>query len=234
MIDKTVALEEALAGIQDGAVIMFGGFGSPGAPHTLIDALLRLELRGLTVIKNEANEPGIGVSRLIEAGQVSKVILTHLGLNSVVIEMMNKGEVEVEFYPQGIFAEKIRCGGSGLYGFLTDIGVDTIIKDNKRVIEFEGKELIIEPALRADVALLHACKADRMGNLLYRKTARNFNPLMAQAADLVIAEAIEVVETGSLDPDGIHTPCAFVDRVVDLGGKLSNAYGVMQHHVIQA
>ena len=112
--------------------------------------------------------------------------------------------------------------------------MDTIIKDNKQLVDFQGKELIIEPALRADVALLHACKADRMGNLLYQKTAQNFNPLMAMAADLVIAEAIEVVEPGSLDPDTIHTPCAFVDRVVDLGGKLSNAYGVMEHHVYQA
>lgn len=234
MLDKTISLEQALSGIEDGAVIMVGGFGMPGAPATLIDNLLKRKKKNLTIIKNEANEPGMGVSKLAEAGQVSRIVLSHLGLNSTVIAMMNQGRIEVDFYPQGILAEKIRCGGAGFPGFLTDIGLDTIIRENKEVITFQGKEAILEPALRADVALVHARKADRMGNLVYEKTARNFNPLMAMAADLVIAEIVEVVDTGSLDPDEIHTPCAFVDRVVDLGGSLTPEYGVMKHHVRQA
>ncbi len=234
MLDKTMPLAEALADIRDGAVIMVGGFGMPGAPTMLLGELLRRGVRDLTIIKNEANEPGMGVSLLIEAGLVSRIVLSHLGLNSVVIGMMHRGEVEVEFHPQGILAEKIRCGGAGLPGFLTDIGVDTIIRDTRQVMEFQGREVIVEPSLRADVALLHAARADRLGNLVYARTARNFNPLMAQAADLVIAEAVRVVETGDLDPDQVHTPCAFVDRVVDLGGALTDAYKVMEHHVRQA
>ena len=234
MLDKTAPITEALAGVQDGATIMFGGFGLPGAPLTLIRELLRLAPRNLTIIKNEANEPGIGVSLLAEAGLVSRIVLSHLGLNSTVIDMMNRGELDVEFHPQGVLAEKIRCGGAGLPGFLMDIGVDTIIRDNRKVMEYQGRDVIVEPGLRADVALIHAAKADRLGNLVYEKTARNFNPLMAQAADLVVAEAVTVVETGELDPDCVHTPCAFVDRIVDLGGVLPNEYGVLKHHVRKA
>lgn len=232
--DVSEVMARALEGVQDHATIMVGGFGMPGAPAALLDALLTLNRKHLTIIKNEANEPGMGVSRLIEAGQVDRIVLSHLGLNSVVIEMMNRGEVAVEFHPQGILAEKIRCGGAGLPGFLTDIGVDTIIADQRQVMEFQGRQVIVEPGLRADVALLHAHTADRLGNLVYARTARNFNPLMAQAADLVIVEALHVVETGSLDPDAIHTPCAFVDRVVDLGGQATDSYRIMEHHVRQA
>ncbi len=234
ILDKTVGIRDALADIRDGATVMVGGFGMPGAPIALIDALLDLGRGNLTIIKNEANEPGMGVSRLAEAGLVSRIILSHLGLNSVVIEMMNKGEIEIEFFPQGILAEKIRCGGAGLPGFLTDIGMDTIIREGKEIIEFQGRQVMVEPSLRADVALVHARRADRLGNLVFEKTAYNFNPLMATAADLVIAEALEVVDTGRLDPDQIHTPCAFVDRVVDLGGQPTAAYKVMEHHVSQA
>lgn len=234
MLDKTVALADALDSIGDGATIMVGGFGMPGMPAVLVDALLELGRRDLTIIKNEANEPGMGISKLAEAGLVSKIVLSHLGLNSAVIEMMNNGEVEVEFYPQGILAEKIRCGGAGLPGFLTDVGLDTIIRKDKQIIEFQGREAIVEPSLRADVALIHAHTADRLGNLVYAKTARNFNSLMALAADLVVAEALNVVDTGGIDPDLIHTPCAFVDRVVDLGGEPTAAYQVMEHHVRQA
>lgn len=234
MLDKTVPLAGALEDIKDGATIMVGGFGMPGAPAVLIDELLRLAPRNLTIIKNEANEPGMGISLLAEAGLVSRIVLSHLGLNSVIIEMMNKGDIEVEFHPQGILAEKIRCGGAGLPGFLTDIGVDTIISENRQTIQFQGRSVIVEPSLRADVALLHARKADRLGNLVFEKTARNFNPLMAQAADMVVVEALEVVDTGSIDPDHVHTPCAFVDRIVNLAGKHSAAYRVMEHHVIQA
>jgi len=172
----------------------------------------------------------MGISRLIEAQRVKRIIISHLGLNSVVIGMKNRQEVEVEFYPQGILAEKIRAGGAGLIGILTDIGIDTIIRENKQVIELDGHEALIEPALRADVALIHAAIADRAGNLVYAKTARNFSPLMAMAANRVIVEAERVVEIGEIPPDQIHTPAAFVDHVVALG-TLSSAYEVLEHHV---
>ena len=233
MTDKRVSLAACLEGVRDGQTIMVGGFGLPGTPVTLVEALLASGAGDLTLIKNEANEPGMGVSRLIEAGRVKKIVLSHLGLNSVVIDMMNRGEVAVEFHPQGILAEKIRCGGAGLPAFLSDIGVETIIREDRDTVVHQGREYIVEPGLRADVALVHAHRADHLGNLAYRGTARNFNPLMAQAADLVIAEAVHVCPAGGLEPDHVHTPAAFVDRVLDLGGVLPEGYQVLEHHVVQ-
>jgi acetate CoA/acetoacetate CoA-transferase alpha subunit len=230
MIDKTATLEQALAPVKDGASIMVGGFGVPGTPFTLIDGLLAGGAGRLTLIKNEANEDHMGLSKLIEAGRAERLFTSHLGLNQTVIAIMNRGGIQVDFYPQGILAEKIRAGGAGLFGFLTDIGIDTILREKKRVIEFEGREVIVEPALRADVALIHAAKGDRHGNLVYEKSARNFNPIMALAADLVIAEVEQLVETGAIEPDEVHTPGAFVDRVVVVE-KLSAEYGILEHHV---
>ncbi len=231
-IDKVSSMDEALAGIGNRQRIMVGGFGVPGTPFILIDALLEKGLGDLTVIKNEANEDGMGISKLIESGAVKKLITSHLGLNSTVISMMNRKEVAVDFYPQGILAEKIRAGGAGLAGILTDIGIDTIIRKDKEEIQVDGQKVLVEKALRADVALIHAARADKVGNLVYEKSARNFNPLMATAADLVIAEAEEVVDTGEINPDDIHTPAAFVDRVVPIE-KLTQEYGVLQSHVVQ-
>ena len=230
MIDKTVSLTKSLAGLRDGAVIMVGGFGVPGTPFTLIDGLLAQGAGRLTLIKNEANEDHMGLSKLLEAGRAEKIITSHLGLNATAIAMMNRGEIEVEFYPQGILAEKIRAGGAGLFGFLTDIGLDTILRDKKRVMEIDGREAIFEPALRADVALIHAARGDRFGNLTYEKSARNFNPVMATAADLVIAEVEALVEVGEIDPDQVHTPGAFVDRVVVIE-EFSSEYGILERHV---
>jgi acetate CoA/acetoacetate CoA-transferase alpha subunit len=230
MIDKTISLDRALETLADGATVMVGGFGVPGTPFILIDALLDLGVRDLTLIKNEANEDHMGLSKLIEAGRARKLITSHLGLNATVIGIMNQGDIEVEFYPQGILAEKIRAGGSGLYGFVTDIAIDTILKDDKRLVEVDGRELIFEPALRADLALIHAAKGDRYGNLVYTKSARNFNPVMAAAAELVVAEVEELVEVGDLDPDQVHTPGAFVDRVVAID-ELTSEYGILWHHV---
>lgn len=230
MIDKSTALEAALAGIHDGAIIMVGGFGVPGTPFRLIDGLLDQGARELTLIKNEANEDHMGLSKLIEAGRVKKLITSHLGLNATAIALMNQGAIEVDFFPQGILAEKIRAGGAGLAGILTDIGIDTILAERKQRITLDGREFIVEPSLRADVALLHADRGDRFGNLIYCKSARNFNPIMATAADLVIAEVEQLVEPGALDADRIHTPGAFVDRVVLLTA-LTAEYGILQHHV---
>ena len=231
MIDKNCSIENIRSRFKDSMTVMVGGFGVPGTPFTLIDALLATGASDLTLIKNEANEDHMGLSKLIEAGRCKKIITSHLGLNATVIGFMNRGEIEVDFYPQGILAEEIRAGGAGLFGFLTDIGIDTILSDKKQMVTINGREVIAEPALRADVALIHAAVADHSGNLVYEKSARNFNPLMATAADTVIAEVERVVETGSLDPDQIHTPGAFVDYLVEIK-ELTQEYGILAHHVI--
>jgi len=231
VIDKCIPIEKALENLRDGDCVMVGGFGVPGTPFTLINGLLERGTSGLTLIKNEANEDGMGISKLIEAGRARKLICSHLGLNATVIGMMNRNEIEVEFYPQGILAEKIRAGGAGLIGILTDIGMDTILKEKKRYIEINGQRAIFEPALRADVALIHAYMADPLGNLVYRKSARNFNPLMATAGDTVIAEVEKIVDIGDLDPEHVHTPGAFVDHVVVIE-KITSEYGVLKHHAL--
>jgi acetate CoA/acetoacetate CoA-transferase alpha subunit len=231
MLDKSTTVQNALKSIADGSTIVFGGFGVPGTPFTLIDGLIDLGVKGLTLVKNEANEDGMGLSKLIERGRVKKLITSHLGLNATVVGMMNRGEIEVEFYPQGILAEKIRAGGAGLLGILTDIGVGTILEKNKEILTINGRQAIFEPALRATAALVHAAKADKFGNLVYEKSARNFNPAVATAADLVIAETEELVEVGELDPDHIHTPGAFVDHIVALG-NLTKEYGILERHVL--
>jgi acetate CoA/acetoacetate CoA-transferase alpha subunit len=231
MIDKTCLIENIRMRFKDGMTVMVGGFGVPGTPFTLIDALLEDGASGLTLIKNEANEDHLGLSRLIEAGHAKKLITSHLGLNATVIGMMNRAEIEVEFYPQGILAEKIRAGGAGLFGILTDIGIDTILAQNKESISVNGQRVVIEPALRADVALIHAAAADPFGNLVYEKSARNFNPAMATAAGTVIVEAERLVAAGELEPDAIHTPGGFVDHVMVLD-ELSDEYGILEHHVL--
>jgi acetate CoA/acetoacetate CoA-transferase alpha subunit len=231
VIDKRTSTEEALQRVRDGDRIMVGGFGVPGTPFTLINGLLEKGIRELTLIKNEANEDGMGLSRLIEAGRARKVICSHLGLNATVIGMMNRNEIEVEFYPQGILAEKIRAGGTGLRGILTDIGLNTILEQEKQSFKLEGQRVLVEPALRADVALIHARMADHFGNLVYEKSARNFNPVMATAANVVIAEVEEIVEAGDLDPELVHTPGAFVDHVVVIE-EITPEYGVLKHHAL--
>jgi len=231
VIDKRTSVEKALERVFDGARIMVAGFGVPGTPFSLINGLLEKGTRGLTLIKNEANEDGMGLSRLIEAGRARKLICSHLGLNATVIGMMNRNEIEVEFYPQGILAEKIRAGGAGLMGILTDIGVDTILTENKQCIEIDGQRVLVEPVLRADVALIHASLADPFGNLVYEKSARNFNPLMAAAADIVVAEVEAIVDTGDLDPEHVHTPGAFVDHVVVME-EVTSEYGILEHHAL--
>ncbi len=230
MRSKISTPEDLRAHFRSGQTIMVGGFGVPGTPFCLLDILLESGVTGLTLIKNEANEAGMGVSTLIEAGRVKKLAISHLGLNAVAVAMMNRGEIELEFFPQGILAEKIRAGGAGLFGFLTDIGIDTIIRENKQVITLDGRPLILEPALRADIALIHAGVGDPEANLVYEKSARNFNPLMATAADTVIAEVERIVDTGALAPDAVHTPGAFVDHLLFID-RLTEAYGVLKHHV---
>ena len=214
--DKTTTLEAAVAHVEDGATIMLGGFGVPGTPFTLIRELARQGQKDLTIIKNDANETGMGVDHLLANGQVSRLITTHIGLNRRAIEMFNAGEIEVEFCAQGILAERIRAGGAGLAAILTDIGINTELASGKQVVEIGGKPALVETALRADVALIHAGRSDTFGNLGYVATARNFSPLMAMAAHLVIAEAEAVLPLGDITADSVHTPGPFVDHVVAL------------------
>ena len=166
---------------------------------------------------------------IIENGQVDKLVTSHIGLNKNVINMMNSGQIEVEFYPQGILAEKIRIAGSGCYGFLSDIGIDTELTDPSELIQWNGKTLKIESALNADFALIHAAKADLYGNLIYSASGINFSPLMAMAADHVIVETPNLLTPGDLQPESIHTPCAFVESIVYLE-SLGNEYDILEHH----
>jgi len=214
MMNKQIAIEDVIATIPDGASIMVGGFGNPGTPFALINELRRQGQRNLVIIKNDANEDSIGISKLIENGQVDKLITSHIGLNKEVVELMNRQLLNVEFYPQGILAEKIRNAGAGCFGFLTDVGIDTEITDKSQLIKFQGKELKIESALYADFALIHAQRSDHYGNLVYGSAAMNFNPLMAMAANQVIVETANLVSSDSLLPEHIHTPSAFVNSIV--------------------
>ncbi|MBC7145952.1 MAG: CoA transferase subunit A [Thioclava marina] len=225
--NKSTTLEEAVAAIPQGATVLVGGFGVPGTPFTLLRELARQDQRELVLVKNDANEAGMGIDHLIAAGQVRKLIVTHLGLNANAIAAMNEGKIEVEFCAQGILAERIRAGGAGLGAILTDIGIDTELAKGKQVVEMEGRPMLVEPALRADVALVHATTADPFGNLAYAATARNFNPLMAMAAKQVIAETETLVPLGGLAADAVETPGAFVDQVVELS-ELSQEYGIVR------
>lgn len=225
----TTPLETAVAEIPDGASVMVGGFGVPGTPFALIRALVEHGATGLTIIKNDANETGMGIDLLLQSVQIARLITSHIGLNGNMVAAMNAGRVAVEFVPQGVLAERIRLGGAGMAGFLSDIGIDTDMALGKqRVTLPDGRDYIVEPALRADFALVHAAQADGFGNLRYAASARNFNPLMAMAARTTIAEVESVLPMGGLDPDDIHTPGPFVDRVVALPEILPEVYGVVQ------
>jgi acetate CoA/acetoacetate CoA-transferase alpha subunit len=227
MRNKAQTIESAIASISDGDTIMVGGFGVPGTPFCLLDELVRQGQKHLTLIKNDANEAGMGVDHLLQNGQIDKLVVSHIGLNANATKMMNEGRVEVEFCPQGILAERIRCAGAGLFGFLTDIGIDTILAEGKPRVEVDGRELLLEKPLKADFALLHAHNADPLGNLVYAAAAQNFSPLMAMAADRVIVEIEQLLASGELQPATIHTPAPFVDVLVELPA-LTAQYGVLR------
>jgi acetate CoA/acetoacetate CoA-transferase alpha subunit len=227
MIDKRTTIEEAIGQISDGAVVMIGGFGVPGTPFMLINELVRQNRKQLTIIKNDANETDMGVDHLLSNGQVKRLIVSHIGLNPHAIQMMNEGRVEVEFCAQGILAERIRAAGAGLPGFLSDIAMQTQLARGKPTVEFEGQTYLIEKALKADVALIHAHTSDPFGNLTYAASARNFNPLMAMAGGIVIAEAENLLPLGGIQAESVHTPGPFVDHVVHLD-QLTREYGVVR------
>lgn len=217
MIKPVVSAKEAVQTIKPGNAIMVGGFNYGGIPYTLVDALIEAGTDNLTMISNDTIYADVGHGKLVANGRVKKVIASHVGLNKKTGELFNAGKLELELVPQGTFVERIRCGGFGLGGFLTPTGVGTVVEEGKQVIEVEGKKYILELPLRADVALIRAHKADRMGNLTYLGTNRNFNPTMATAANVVIAEVDSIVDIGELDPNEIVTPGILVDLLVVKG-----------------
>ena len=208
-----VSADEAISDVSDGATIMFGGFGLAGIPENLIRALARKGVKNLTTISNNVGVDGLGMGVLLEAGQIVHHIGTYVGENKLLEQMVLKGRVRLDLVPQGTFSERIRAGGAGIPAFFTPTGVGTIVADNKEVREFDGRPYLMELALKADFAFIKAWKGDQWGNLVYRKTARNFNPMMATAAKVTIAEVETLVEVGELEPDLIHTPSVYVKRI---------------------
>ncbi len=213
-MNKFISIKEAVAQVKEGMTVMVGGFLANGTPNAIVDALAQSGVKNLTLICNDTAYPDRGVGQLIANKQVKKLIVSHIGTNPCTSEQMNSGELEIEFVPQGTLAERIRSGGAGLGGFLTTTGMGTIVAEGKPVISVDGKDYLLEKPLRADVALIGASLGDKSGNLIYRGTSQNFNPLMASAADLVIAEIAELVEVGELAPETVKTPAIFVDYIV--------------------
>jgi acetate CoA/acetoacetate CoA-transferase alpha subunit len=211
---KPTAVQDAVAMIRDGASIMIGGFMAVGTSERLIDELMRQGKRNLTVIANDTAMPGRGIGKLISAGLISRVIASHIGLNPETQQQMIAGKIAVDLVPQGTLIERIRAGGFGLGGILTPTGVGTVVEEGKRRIEVDGKDYLLETALRADFALVHAFLADYLGNLSYALTARNFNPVIAMAADTVIVTAEHIVPVGVIAPDHVVTPAPVVDYLV--------------------
>src|SRR6266576_4251949 len=213
-MNKVVAnADEAIRDVFDGATIMIGGFGLCGMPENLIRALVRKGTKSLRTISNNVGVDGVGNGLLLAAGQIVYHIGTYVGANRLLEEMVLKGTIKLDLIPQGTFSERIRAGGAGIPAFYTPTGVGTIVAEGKETREFDGRTYIMERALKADFAFIKAWKGDRWGNLVYRKTARNFNPMMATAAKITIAEVEHLVEPGELDPDAIHTPSVFVKRI---------------------
>jgi len=206
----------ALAGVlRDGMMIMAGGFGLCGIPEKLIEAIAASGVKGLTVVSNNCGIDGVGLGKLLERGQIKKMISSYVGENKLFAQQYLSGQLELEFNPQGTLAERIRAGGAGIPAFFTKTGVGTVVAEGKEVREFDGEQYVMERGLFADLAIVKAWKGDTEGNLIYRKTARNFNPMMATAAKVTVAEVEELVDVGGLDPNQIHTPGIYVKRILE-------------------
>jgi 3-oxoadipate CoA-transferase alpha subunit len=218
LLDTT---DEAVAGIEDGATVLVGGFGLAGMPFDLIDALIRQGARDLTIVANNAGNGDVGLAALLKAGRVRKVVCSFpRQVDSYVFdELYRSGRVELEVVPQGNLAERMRAAGAGIGGFYSPTGVGTMLAEGKEARVLGGREYVLELPIRGDYALISAHRADRMGNLVYRRTARNFGPVMATAATTTIAQVTEVVDTGALDPEAVVTPSIFVDRVVQVQAR---------------
>jgi 3-oxoacid CoA-transferase subunit A len=215
-LDKRIAnADEAVVRIKDGATILMGGFGLCGIPESLIEALRRHGAKYLTVVSNNAGVDDLGIGILLKNRQIRKMIASYVGENRTFEQLAMKKEIEVELNPQGTLAERIRCGGAGIPAFYTPTGYGTLAAEDKEIREFNGRPHVLVPALRGDFAFVKAWKGDRWGNLVYRKTARNYNAMVATAADYAVAEVEEIVELGALDPDCVHTPGIFVDAIFE-------------------
>lgn len=212
---KQITAKEAAEYVKDGMTVMIGGFMSNGTPEIIMDALVEWGVKDLTVIANDTGTPGTGIAKLIAAGSIKKLIATHIGLNPQTGRLMNEGKLDVTLVPQGTLAEQIRAGGAGLGGVLTPTGLGTAVADGKKSIMVDGKEYLLEKPLRADVALLRGSVVDEDGSTFYKGTTRNFNPMMATAADIVIMAAEELVPVGEIDGENIVTPGIFVDYIVE-------------------
>ncbi len=215
---KIKTVEEAMEYIKDGMTIMIAGFGGIGSSYRLVNEIIKKNVKDLTLISIDAGDPDVGPDHIIQNEQVKKLITSHIGATPTTGKLMNEGKLEVEFSPQGTLSERIRAGGVGLGGILTDVGLGTLVEDGKQKVEVNGKTFLLETALRADIAIVLAEKADTFGNLVYSKTARGLNPLMAMAADLTIVDAKEIVPLGAIDPEDVVTPGAFVEVIVHGGG----------------
>ena len=213
-MDKRIAsADQAVSNLKDGMTLLIGGFGLCGIPENLIAAVEGKGTRNLTIVSNNAGVDGFGIGVLLGKRQVKKMVSTYVGENKLFEQLVTSGEMELELNPQGTFAERIRAGGAGIPAFYTPTGYGTLVADGKETREFSGRQYVMERGIRGDFAFIKAWKGDRWGNLIYRKTARNFNPMMATAADYVIAEVEELVELGSLDPDNVHTPGLYVNAI---------------------
>ena len=215
MSGEVVSAAAAVARIRDGDVILVGGFGLVGAPLAMLDALAEeCEARDLTVVSNNIGEPGRGLGKLLRQRRIRRGISSYFTSNPEAVDAVNRGEIEATLLPQGTFAEAIRAGGAGIGGFYTPVGAGTLLAEGKEERELDGVRHVLEKPIRGDVALVYAARADELGNLWYRRTARNFNPLMATAADLVIAEVGELLPVGGLAAEDVHTPHVYVDLLV--------------------
>lgn len=218
MINKIITVKEAAEKVKDGMTIMVGGFLANGTPEILIDAIVESNVKNLTLICNDTGFPDRGVGKMVVAKQFKKIIASHVGTNPETANQMNSGQTEVVLTPQGTLAEKVRCGGNGLGGFYTPTGIGTEAEEGKEKKVINGKEYILETPLRADVAILKASVVDKKGNMVFYKTTKNFNPIMATAADCVIVQADKIVEVGEIDPDHVMCSGIFVDYIV--GGDI--------------
>jgi 3-oxoacid CoA-transferase A subunit len=215
MIDKVVkSAEEAVRDVKDGATLVVGGFGLCGIPENLINALVKSGVKNLTCVSNNAGVDDWGLGLLLQTKQIRKMVSSYVGENAEFERQFLAGELEVEFVPQGTLAERMRTGGAGIPAFFTPAGYGTIVAEGKETREFDGRQYVMERGIVGDFSLVAAWKGDRLGNLVYRKTARNFNPMAATAGKICVAEVEELVEAGALEPDHIHTPGIFVHRVV--------------------
>jgi 3-oxoacid CoA-transferase subunit A len=213
-MDKRIAsADAAIEQLTDGCTILMGGFGLCGIPENLIAAVRRKGTKDLTIVSNNAGVDDFGIGMLLQQRQVKKMISTYVGENKLFEQLVLSGELQVELNPQGTLSERLRAGGAGIPAFYTPTGYGTMVAEGKETREFDGRQFVLECAIRGDFAFIKAWKGDRWGNLIYRKTARNFNPMMATAADYVIAEVEELVELGQLDPNQVHTPGIFIDAI---------------------